>query len=113
MDTGLERLLLYIPFFSGGLGKLLEGSSELDDSLCGDPLMYATFVAPVHQYSTETEPSRQASFNYPSSRQPSFKQNSSEAAEPPAAGTAAYSGSVEAAVAAPELGQQELPKFAR
>ena len=40
--------------------------------------MYATFVAPVHQYSTETEPSRQASFNYPS-RQPSFKQNSSEA----------------------------------
>ena len=53
------------------------GSSELDESLCGDPLMYATFVAPVHQYSTETEPSRQASFNYPS-RQPSFKQNSSE-----------------------------------
>ena len=45
-----------------------------DDSLCGDPLMYATFVAPVCQYSTETEPSRQASFNYPS-RQPSFKQN--------------------------------------
>ena len=31
----------------------------LDESLCGDPLMYATFVAPVHQYSTETEPSRQ------------------------------------------------------
>ena len=57
----------------GGLG-----SSDLDDSLCGDPLMYATFVAPVHQYSTETEPSRQASFNYPS-RQPSFKQNSSDA----------------------------------
>ena len=54
------------------------GSSDLDDSLCGDPLMYATFVAPVHQYSTETEPSRQASFNYPS-RQPSFKQNSSDA----------------------------------
>lgn len=54
---------------------------DLDDSLCGDPLMYATFVAPVHQYSTETEPSRQTSFNYPS-RQPSFKQNSSEA-EPP------------------------------
>jgi hypothetical protein len=54
------------------------GSGELDDSLCGDPLMYATFVAPVHQYSTETEPSRQTSFNYPS-RQPSFKQNSSEA----------------------------------
>ena len=55
-------------------------SAELLDetSLCGDPLMYATFVAPVHQYSTETEPSRQASFNYPS-RQPSFKQNSSEA----------------------------------
>ena len=42
--------------------------SELD-SLCGDPLVYATFVAPVHQYSTETEPSRQ----------PSVKQNSSEA----------------------------------
>ena len=57
------------------------GSGDLDDSLCGDPLMYATFVAPVHQYSTETEPSRQTSFNYPS-RQPSFKQNSSEA-EPP------------------------------
>ena len=44
--------------------------------------MYATFVAPVHQYSTETEPSRQASFNYPS-RQPSFKQNSSEADSQP------------------------------
>ena len=42
--------------------------SELD-SLCGDPLVYATFVAPVQQYSTETEPSRQ----------PSVKQNSSEA----------------------------------
>lgn len=55
------------------------GPGELDDSLCGDPLMYATFVAPVHQYSTETEPSRQTSFNFPSSRQPSFKQNSSEA----------------------------------
>lgn len=53
---------------------------NLDESLCGDPLMYATFVAPVHQYSTETEPSRQASFNYPS-RQPSFKQNSSEGAD--------------------------------
>ena len=40
--------------------------------------MYATFVAPVQQYSTETEPSRQPSFNY-ASRQPSFKQqNSSE-----------------------------------
>ena len=51
---------------------------DKDESMCGDPLMYATFVAPVHQYSTETEPSRQASFNYPS-RQPSFKQNSSEA----------------------------------
>ena len=50
--------------------------SELDDSLCGDPLVYATFVAPVQQYSTETEPSRQPSFN---SRQQSFKQNSSEA----------------------------------
>ena len=43
--------------------------SEREDSLCGDPLVYATFVAPVQQYSTETEPSRQ----------PSFKQNSSEA----------------------------------
>ena len=55
-------------------------SSEggLDLSLCGDPLMYATFVAPVQQYSTETEPSRQPSFNYANSRQPSFKQNSSE-----------------------------------
>ena len=42
--------------------------SELD-SLCGAPLVYATFVAPVQQYSTETEPSRQ----------PSVKQNSSEA----------------------------------
>ena len=37
-----------------------KGSNDaLDESLCGDPLMYATFVAPVHQYSTETEPSRQ------------------------------------------------------
>ena len=61
------------------------GSGELDDSLCGDPLMYATFVAPVHQYSTETEPSRQTSFNYPS-RQPSFKQNSSEAEPQPECG---------------------------
>jgi hypothetical protein len=43
--------------------------------------MYATFVAPVQQYSTETEPSRQPSFNY-SSRQPSFKQNSSENENP-------------------------------
>jgi len=50
--------------------------SELEDSLFGDPLVYATFVATVQQYSTETEPSRQTSFN---SRQPSFKQNSSEA----------------------------------
>ena len=61
--------------------KVKAKSAEMLDeavSLCGDPLMYATFVAPVHQYSTETEPSRQASFNYPS-RQPSFKQNSSEA----------------------------------
>ncbi len=49
----------------------------LDVSLCGDPLMYATFVAPVQQYSSETEPSRQPSFN---SRQPSFRQqNSAEA----------------------------------
>ena len=55
-----------------------EDDDDKDESMCGDPLMYATFVAPVHQYSTETEPSRQASFNYPS-RQPSFKQNSSEA----------------------------------
>lgn len=54
-----------------------KSDEALDDSLCGDPLMYATFVAPVQQYSTETEPSRQPSFNYPS-RQPSFKQNSSE-----------------------------------
>ena len=54
--------------------------SPSDDTLdlMGDPIMYATFVAPVHQYSTETEPSRQPSFNY-QSRQPSFKQNSSEA----------------------------------
>ena len=53
--------------------------SELD-SLCGDPLVYATFVAPVHQYSTETEPSRQ----------PSIKQNSSEAegCPPPASAPA-------------------------
>ena len=56
----------------------LDDDEDKDESMCGDPLMYATFVAPVHQYSTETEPSRQASFNYPS-RQPSFKQNSSEA----------------------------------
>ena len=58
-------------------------SEEQEDSLLGDPLVYATFVAPVQQYSTETEPSRQPSFNsrQPSfnSRQPSFKQNSSEA----------------------------------
>jgi len=57
--------------------------SEIEDSLLGDPLVYATFVAPVQQYSTETEPSRQPSFNsrQPSfnSRHPSFKQNSSEA----------------------------------
>ena len=57
--------------------------SEIEDSLFGDPLVYATFVAPVQQYSTETEPSRQPSFNsrQPSfnSRHPSFKQNSSEA----------------------------------
>ena len=46
-----------------------QGDSEREDSLWGDPLVYATFVAPVQQYSTETEPSRQ----------PSFKQNSSEA----------------------------------
>ena len=60
-------------------------SEALDLSLCGDPLMYATFVAPVQQYSTEsTEPSRQPSFNY-ASRQPSFKQNSSET-EPHALG---------------------------
>lgn len=56
---------------------------EIDDSLFGDPLVYATFVAPVQQYSTETEPSRQPSVNsrQPScnSSQPSFKQNSSEA----------------------------------
>ena len=55
-----------------------DDDDDKDESMCGDPLMYATFVAPVHQYSTETEPSRQASFNYPS-RQPSFKQNSTEA----------------------------------
>jgi len=34
----------------------------------GDPLVYATFVAPIHQYSTETEYSRQTSVH---SRQPS------------------------------------------
>ena len=50
-----------------------------DSSLLGDPLVYATFVANIQQYSTETEPSRQPSFN---SRQPSFKQNSSEAELP-------------------------------
>lgn len=72
----------------GGSGKISEGTcascsgvtnsnDALDDSLCGDPLMYATFVAPVQQYSTDTEPSRQPSFNYPS-RHSSFKQNSSE-----------------------------------
>ena len=43
-------------------------SQDIEDSLFGDPLVYATFVATVHQYSTETEPSRQPSFN---SRQPS------------------------------------------
>lgn len=56
-----------------------------DSSLLGDPLVYATFVANIQQYSTETEPSRQPSFN---SRQPSFKQNSSEAELPsPAPGS--------------------------
>ena len=45
------------------------GQEEDEDDICGDPLVYATFVAPIHQYSTETEPSRQPSFN---SRQPSF-----------------------------------------
>ena len=77
------------------------GSSDLDESLCGDPLMYATFVAPVHQYSTETEPSRQASFNYPS-RQPSFKQNSTDAET----GTGAVSGT-----AAEPQQQGTVPQF--
>ena len=77
------------------------GSSDLDESLCGDPLMYATFVAPVHQYSTETEPSRQASFNYPS-RQPSFKQNSTDAET----GTGAGSGT-----AAEPQQQGSVPQF--
>jgi hypothetical protein len=45
------------------------GQEEEEDDICGDPLVYATFVAPIQQYSTETEPSRQPSFN---SRQPSF-----------------------------------------
>ena len=58
-------------------------SEDIEDSLFGDPLVYATFVATVQQYSTETEPSRQPSFNsrQPSviSRNPSFKQNSCEA----------------------------------
>ena len=40
---------------------------EEEDCLCGDPLVYATFVAPVQQYSTETEPSRQHSFQQHSS----------------------------------------------
>ena len=57
--------------------------SELD-SLCGDPLVYATFVAPVHQYSTETEPSRQ----------PSVKQNSSETEGCPPPASSAQVGSV-------------------
>ena len=56
-------------------------SEELEDSLFGDPLVYATFVATVQQYSTETEPSRQPSVV---SRNPSFKQNSWEAEGPPA-----------------------------
>ena len=59
-----------------------EESEDIEDSLFGDPLVYATFVATVQQYSTETEPSRQPSFTsrQPSviSRNPSFKQNSSE-----------------------------------
>ena len=42
---------------------------EEEDDICGDPLVYATVVAPIQQYRTETEPSRQPSFN---SRQPSF-----------------------------------------
>ena len=56
-------------------------SEELEDSLLGDPLVYATFVATVQQYSTETEPSRQPSVV---SRNPSFKQNSWEAEGVPA-----------------------------
>ena len=52
-----------------------EESEDIEDSLFGDPLVYATFVATVQQYSTETEPSRQPSVI---SRNPSFKQNSCE-----------------------------------
>ena len=55
-------------------------SEDIEDSLFGDPLVYATFVATVQQYSTETEPSRQPSVV---SRNPSFKQNSGEAEVPP------------------------------
>ena len=55
-------------------------SEDIEDSLFGDPLVYATFVATVQQYSTETEPSRQPSVV---SRNPSFKQNSGEAEGPP------------------------------
>ena len=56
-------------------------SEDIEDSLLGDPLVYATFVATVQGYSTETEPSRQPSVV---SRNPSFKQNSLEAEGPPA-----------------------------
>ena len=56
-------------------------SEDIEDSLFGDPLVYATFVATVQQYSTETEPSRQPSVV---SRNPSFKQNSWEAEGVPA-----------------------------
>lgn len=84
----------------------VKGASKdvLDESLCGDPLMYATFVAPVQQYSTETEPSRQASFNYPS-RQPSFKQNSSEGAEsqPDILGPSSAAGPMSAHLGVPSL----------
>lgn len=72
-----------------------------DASLLGDPLVYATFVANIQQYSTETEPSRQPSFN---SRQPSFKQNSSEAEVPsPGAGAGAGAQEVPSPGALPEV----------
>ena len=46
---------------------------EEEELVCGDPLVYATFVAPVHQYSTETEPSRQPSLHQSSEAEPGLQ----------------------------------------
>ncbi len=73
--------------------------------------MYATFVAPVQQYSTETEPSRQPSFNHPSpsSRQPSFKQNSSETEHHIGSGGGGGGGGAASAEAFPAAAAAAIP----